>query len=452
MTLRQLARLWFALDGRVSRRAYAWSGLGLMACKYALDAGAIRLATGATWTPLDYLSPFYQTRAHKLASAPTWFLLVLALWTLPFVWIGASMSMRRALDAGQSPWLGLFFFSPLLNYLCMLGLALAPSRPPRPSSTWATETVVDPPLRAALVSVALSTLVAAGLLFFSVYLANRYGATLFLGVPFLLGALSGFLYNRRQERGFWATLGVALLSLGIAAALLLLFALEGVVCVAMALGIALPLALAGAAFGRAIALTRRGKPGEVALLAVGIPLLTLLERSSAPEFEVVSALEIDAPPELVWPHVIGFSELPPPEHWIFRTGIAYPLRAEIEGQGVGALRRCEFSTGAFLEPITGWEPPLRLAFDVQEQPEPLEEWSFYRRIHPPHLTTSFRTRRGEFRLVALPDGRTRLEGSTWYELELAPLAYWRLPADWIVHRIHERVLEHIRALSEASGR
>lgn len=57
-------------------------------------------------------------------------------------------------------------------------------------------------------------------------------------------------------------------------------------------------------------------------------------------------------------------------------------------------------------------------------------------------------RRGEFRLVALPDGRTRLEGSTWYTLDMAPQAYWTLWSDALIHRVHARVLEHVRDLAE----
>src|SRR2546425_363348 len=82
----------------------------------------------------------------------------------------------------------------------------------------------------------------------------------------------------------------------------------------------------------------------------------------------------------------------------------------------------------------------------------MRELSPYRAIRPPHLDGAFRARRGEFRLVALPDGRTRLEGSTWYTLELAPGGYWRLWADLLVHAIHARVLAHAQQLAEAAGR
>src|ERR1019366_8925973 len=100
--------------------------------------------------------------------------------------------------------------------------------------------------------------------------------------------------------------------------------------------------------------------------------------------QVCSVVEIDAAPDQVWKQVVSFPELAEPDDWVFRTGVAYPVRAEINGQGAGAERRCVFSTGAFVEPIDVWDEPHRLAFRVADQPEPMREWSPYT-IHPPHL-------------------------------------------------------------------
>jgi hypothetical protein len=69
----------------------------------------------------------------------------------------------------------------------------------------------------------------------------------------------------------------------------------------------------------------------------------------------------------------------------------------------------------------------------------------YANVRAPHLDGFLQSRRGEFRMVALPGGRTRLEGRTWYEIDMAPEWYWRLYGDWMIHRIHERVLDHIRS-------
>ena len=82
----------------------------------------------------------------------------------------------------------------------------------------------------------------------------------------------------------------------------------------------------------------------------------------------------------------------------------------------------------------------------------LLEWSPYADLHPPHLDGYFASKRGEFRLIALPNGRTRLEGSTWYELRMAPAAYWSIFATAIVERIHMRVLRHIKSVAEQSPR
>jgi hypothetical protein len=167
----------------------------------------------------------------------------------------------------------------------------------------------------------------------------------------------------------------------------------------------------------------------------------------APRYAVVSRVIVDAPPERVWPHVIAFAPLAPPEELLFRAGIAYPMRAHIDGTGRGAIRYCEFSTGAFVEPITAWEAPHRLAFGVAHNPPPMRELSPWGAIDAPHLSHFLVADAGEFRLNPLPGGRTELVGTTWYRHHLYPAAYWRWWSDAIIHRIHLRVLEHVARLS-----
>jgi hypothetical protein len=38
----------------------------------------------------------------------------------------------------------------------------------------------------------------------------------------------------------------------------------------------------------------------------------------------------------------------------------------------------------------------------------------------------------------------RLEGHTWYSIDMYPQAYWQMWSDHIIHAIHLRVLNHIR--------
>lgn len=248
------------------------------------------------------------------------------------------------------------------------------------------------------------------------------------------------------------TTSLALGTLLVAGVVLLFIAFEGVMCLLMSLPISIPLALGGAAMGRGAAASEFPRSSPTMFMLMAIPLTAVIEPESGRAMhEVRSSVIIEAPPAAVWPHVVAFREIPPPGDWFFRAGVAYPIRARIDGSGVGAVRYCVFSTGAFVEPITQWEPGRRLSFDVVESPPPMRELSPYRDLSPPHLHGYLRSKRGEFRFVDLGDGRTRLEGSTWYEIEMAPEAYWQIFSDFLIHRIHQRVLEHIKREVESAG-
>jgi hypothetical protein len=274
-------------------------------------------------------------------------------------------------------------------------------------------------------------------------------------VPFFLGCLAAYLFGYRQSRQRAGALLVASLACLIAASALLVFAYEGLVCLLMAAPLAIPLALAGGYLGWALAELRHTASASEApalsmtvLLSLGLLLEgrgTLVE----PVREVLTAVEIGAPPETVWEHVVEFPPLSDPEELLFRAGIAWPASATIEGTGAGAIRRCVFSTGAFVEPISVWDAPHVLRFDVTENPPPLSELNPFGHVDAPHLHGTFQAVEGEFRLIHLPGGRTRLEGRTWYRNAMTPRWYWGAWSDAVVHRIHARVLDHVRALSES---
>ncbi|MBV8216587.1 MAG: hypothetical protein JOZ08_25495 [Verrucomicrobia bacterium] len=78
----------------------------------------------------------------------------------------------------------------------------------------------------------------------------------------------------------------------------------------------------------------------------------------------------------------------------------------------------------------------------------MEELSPYPHLKTPHLHGYLESHEGELRLTALPEGKTLLEGKTWYTDQIWPSFYWRLWSDLIIHHIHLRVLNHIKNLSE----
>lgn len=441
----------FGLSASVSRTQYLAAGFGLAALKFAIDSVVLYIINEKFWDPLIYLSPLLLQRVDFIRPAPEEALWMMVFYSLPFAWVGLSMSVRRAATAGVSPWIGAGFLLPGLNFLVIAALSILPSR-----TDWELETDEKVPitLKSAMLAIGLGVALTMSMVATSVFILGEYGWSLFVATPFVVGAVAGFLTNKDGRSGAWHTIGICILTVLLSAAATMLFALEGVICLVLALPPAIVATTAGGLVGRAVALSRlKSRARSVGILVLLLPFLAGAEslQRDEPEFVVMTAVEIDAAPEEVWPHVVNFTELEPPPEWVQATGIAYPIRARLDGEGVGAVRHCEFSTGAFVEPITAWEPGERLAFDVASQPVPMEEWSPYNTIHPPHLDGYLRSKRGEFRFVRLADGRTRLEGRTWYEVDMAPRFYWSVVVDTLIHRIHLSVLGHVRDEVE-SGR
>lgn len=284
------------------------------------------------------------------------------------------------------------------------------------------------------------------------YFFKEFGVTLFFLVPVTLGVLSTFLVGFRTDVTFWNAYKVSLLALVLFLVGLVLFAIEGIICAIMALPFAGVGVLLGTAIGFAITDSKflNKRPQTLAVFILIIPALMSFESNfinNSEVFSVTTSIEINSPPEKVWKNVIEFPQLEEPKELLFKSGIAYPINAVINGTGVGAIRHCNFSTGSFVEPITVWNEPSLLKFSVEEQPEVMKELSPYD-IHPDHLHGYFVSKEGQFKLTKLENGNTLLEGTTWYTNRVKPDFYWTLWSDYIVHKIHKRVLEHIKKQSE----
>jgi hypothetical protein len=279
---------------------------------------------------------------------------------------------------------------------------------------------------------------------------GTYGLTLFVALPVAVGAFGSWIIKPQTADKAAITGMVANL---IASLAFLAFGFEGIICIAMALPLALPLGAFGGwlVYGSARKRTLASGTAMLALLPLSVGMLGFDIAATPDVFQVHSSIEIAAPPERVWKHVVTFSTLPPPDEWYFKTGIAYPMRARIEGTGPGAVRYCEFSTGPFVEPIQVWDEPRLLRFAVTQNPAPMNEWSPYANVMPRHLHGYLISKQGQFLLTPLPNGHTLLEGTTWYQHGLWPETYWTIWSQAIIHRIHMRVLTHIKNLSESDG-
>ena len=446
------------LDAPIGRAQYFVAGVLLFALKHNLDR-ALAAAHQRKFGLFDYWAPIQHAIAPgPLSADERSFLLQLILLSIPFVLVGVWLTLRRLRTIGLPGWLVAIFFVPLINLLLFATLSIIPtgtigkSRDDRPA--FLERFIPESMAGSAAVSLLFTVPVGLALVALGMSPFGRYGGGLFIAIPFCvgLGAALVFGYHRPRDLASCVAVGVAAnLLLG---GFIFVVAFEGIICLLMAMPLALLFGTLGAVVGYGIQKQPRHRGQAPAMLAIVLlfsPSVMTTERilsPRAPLIRVVSSIEINAPPERVWTHVVSFSELPPPTEALFRAGIAYPVRARIEGAGPGALRKCEFSTGPFIEPIQVWDEPHLLRFSVTSNPRPMQEWTPYRHVEPRHLDGYLVSRQGQFRLVALPGDRTLLEGTTWYQHHLWPAAYWQLWSDAIIHRIHLRVLRHIKTLAE----
>lgn len=459
-------------NGKVDRQTYAIVGVVALSIKRVIDVAVAshflhpgdRHGVGITLSFFNYWLPLGRgARLSQLSASEVNFLATMLLVAMPFIWLGLAMTLKRLRDAGQPVWLVTLFFIPFLNILFFLVLCLLPGRglpESKEAAPWPKVRPLDgiiprSQLGSATLSIVVTTFIGLVFVLLGTKTLGSYGWSLFVALPFCLGLFSVLFYSYHAPRNLSGCLVISLLPIGMLGVVLLAVALDGLICIVMAAPFALALAVLGGWAGYLIQATYWYAKESTVVLSVVLLLtpasfgLERIAHLGAPTFAVRTSIDVDAPPEQVWQQVVAFAQIPPPKEMLFRAGIAYPIRAEITGHGPGAVRHCIFSTGAFVEPIEVWDEPRLLKFGVTESPAPLNELTPYGHIQPRHLHGYFVSEGGQFLLTPLPGGGTRLEGTTWYRHTMWPAAYWHLWSDYIIHRIHLRVLNHIRARAEA---
>jgi uncharacterized membrane protein YhaH (DUF805 family) len=452
-------------QGKIDRRTYAIAGCSAFALKYFIDKFVAFEWFGRSWFLWSYWEPLGPSaRVNTLSSDNRAFVATLLILALPFIWLGVTLTVQRLRDAGKPLWLVVLFFVPVINILFFLLLWTVESHAvsaQRVAAPWPETRKLDRWIPrggfgAAAVSIGVTIAIGSMFTVLGTQVLASYGWGLFVALPFCLGLFSVLVYSYHEPRSYGSCMSVSLIPIALLGGVLMIVAIEGLICILMAAPFALGLAALGGMLGYTIQSAywlNKGTPVMMSIVLLFTPMVQGVERLAklqAETYVVHTAIEVNAPPEKVWNQVVAFAEIPPPTELLFRAGIAYPIRAEISGHGVGAVRHCIFSTGPFAEPIEVWDEPRLLKFGVTANPAPLNELSPYGHIQPAHLHGYFVSKQGQFLLTALPGGRTRLEGTTWYQHTMWPAAYWHLWSDYIIHRIHLRVLEHIRVTAETT--
>lgn len=302
------------------------------------------------------------------------------------------------------------------------------------------------------ISIAITLIIALILGIISIELLGEYGWTIFVLIPSLIGFLPPFITSKTKEITKKKSYKLSFITLGLACLGLLIFALEGLICIVMASPILALLTLIGSYLGFISQGNKvvNSTNSTIVLIFMTIGLMSF-DKLNAPKglIPVRTKITVNANIDEVWNNVVTFNKIEEPTDWIFKTGISYPTDATIDGKGVGAIRYCNFTTGSFIEPITKWDEPNLLQFDVKEQPTPMNELNPFWDVHPPHLEGYFKSYKGQFKLTKIAENITEIEGTTWYQVNITPEIYWKSWSDFIIHRIHKRVLNHIKKESES---
>ena len=168
-----------------------------MLVKYLIEFITIYATTGNSYAIEVFLSPILKHRSEVLDSTTQFLPWILFVWTIPFLWISVSMSVRRSVASTGSSFLGLLILVPLLNFVTMLLLCILPNRAGRskiknlPVATPIPSNRIRSAISGMFISIAGSLVLYA----LSVTVFKNYGILLFFGMPVLVGVITSYMFS-----------------------------------------------------------------------------------------------------------------------------------------------------------------------------------------------------------------------------------------------------------------
>lgn len=436
-----------SLRGELAPATYAIAAPALLLSQQ----GAAALAHRWTGQPLTADTEFWLMPLRRVALLPdpsSAAAALVLLFSIVVAWGLAVLSFRRASRSGVGYLLAALSVVPAIQIAAVALLALLPVRARDYVPELEEGTNVAHVLQGVLAGVAIVVIA----VLVSAMTFGTYGWGLFVLTPFLVGVTTGYLANRQVALETGRTTPLVLAAAGLGSLALILFALEGFVCILLAAPLGAAAAVTGGALGRAAALAaqRRAKP----LMGVALlPAVFAFEAAMPPALAITTheSASISAPPSAVWRALTSSAPIASSPGFVGRAGLAYPVRGRIVGEGIGAERIGEFSTGSAREHITDWVPGRRLAFTVLSQPPAMEEMSPYRGVHAPHVSGYFETAETSFELEPLPGGGTRITARASHVLRIDPVLYWGPLARWAIRQNAARVLQDIKQKAETAA-
>lgn len=438
-------------EGQIRPLSYALASVGVFFSQHM----AVALLFGVLHQDLIVGWRFWLLPLRSVAdlrNAPAVMLAIAFALALLCAWALSALAFRRSVNAGISAWTAAAVVAPIIQILVIAGLSVIPARPaPAPTPRDAVEGRRPMDWRTAIQGM----LAGAGLTVFTVAVGalvfGAYGYGMFVVGPFLIGVTTAYLANRKGDIGGTNNAGLVLCATALGGIALVAVALEGIICIVVAAPLAAAVALPGGALGRSMALAGQRRAQHSLMSVALLPLVFLSEQAFPPSrtVDISQSIDVAAPAGAVWRSLIHMDAIGPAPALPFRLGVAYPLSAQIIGEGVGAKRVGVFSTGIAVERVTDWESGRKLSFEVLSDPPAMRELSPYKHVNAPHAVGYFHTITTSFMVLPLPGGRTRVVLRSTHDLKLDPVLYWLPLTRWVVSTNDARVLAYVRRQSEA---
>ncbi|HWZ04288.1 MAG TPA: hypothetical protein VNX40_11810 [Mucilaginibacter sp.] len=262
----------------------------------------------------------------------------------------------------------------------------------------------------------------------------------FVIIPLLMGMISAWFWQDLQLPSRKLLLYSAY-NCFLAILLSYIFLGEGIICLIIVSPLIFCFVIAGAFIGRNLYKRNNDTLNVSVVLALAFVFIgDAFWGNHQYENEVSDTMIVHATPDKIWKNVVSFKRIEQKNtFWLFKIGMPSPIESTVEGNYVGAGRKCIFSNGyVFDERIATYAPGKDLTFDIVNQPK------------DPEIMNHIDIIRGQFTLKDNGDGTTTLIGNSWYKLYVFPVWYYDIWAQSITRNVHLRVMQHIKELSETN--
>jgi hypothetical protein len=291
--------------------------------------------------------------------------------------------------------------------------------------------------------------------FLGTQLLQDYGLGLFLLTPFVLGFVSSIYLNYRKQYTLKKTWLTGVWSIAAGSCVLVLVAIEGVICIIMASPLLLLLGFLGSLTGYFVMKQLRARHKlPVMLTAVFInPLFMLAEHQLShnlvpPPRTVETRLLVHVGAKEVWQSLAAENNYQF-DNLLFKAGISYPMKTKLVHKDNCWFLSCAYNNGTIDMPVSKAEAGQELVFSLHDTPAPMKELTLYNNFHAPHLHGYFMVDEGRIRLIEQPNNTTLLVATTIYRHNIKPVHYWQLWSDALLDQVHFEVLNTIKTKAEA---